>query len=73
MKYDLTSGLIFFRPVTKVKYITNCRAVFYFKEGIVYDLYRIVVLGNMRNMIHRERSYWFSNPGRFWWVSIFLE
>ena len=32
MKYNLTSNLIFFIPVMKVKYIYKCTAIFYFKQ-----------------------------------------
>ena len=38
MKYDLTSGLIFFRPVMKVKYINK------FKANIYYKTDRILII-----------------------------
>ena len=36
MKYDLTSGLIFFRPVIKVKYINICKAGFDWKHMVLF-------------------------------------
>ena len=36
MKYDWTSNLIYFRPVIKVKYINNSKAVFYFKQMVLF-------------------------------------
>ena len=50
MKYDLTSNLILFRPVTKVKYINNCKAVFNLKHMGLFMIYQI--MWALRSLIH---------------------
>ena len=61
MKYDLTSDSIFFRPIMRLNYINNCRAVFNFKQMGLFLIYQGTWgLGGLRDMIPWERSYWFS-------------
>ena len=72
MKWDLTSNLIFFWTVSKVKYIKNYKAVFDFKHmGLfvihlgLWDLGIWSIWFAERGVIGSQR------PGDFLWVSIF--
>ena len=66
MKYDLTSNLIFFRPVMKLKYIDNYKAVFDFKQmGLFLICQGMWALGGLSDIIGRESSYYFSTPRQF--------
>ena len=66
MKYGLTSDLILFRPVMKVKYISNFKTALYFNHmGWFLICQWMWGLGVLSDMIGWERSYWFSSPGRF--------
>ena len=52
MKYNLTINLILFRPVTKVKYINNCKAVFDFKHMGLFLIYQgLWALGILSNCL----------------------
>ena len=52
MKYNLTSDLILFRPVMKVKYVNNCKVVFNFKQMGLFLIYQGTWgLGGLRDMI----------------------
>ena len=73
MKYDLPSDLILFRPVMKLKYINNCKNIFYFKQIKLFLICQgIWALGVLSYMIGQERSYWLSTPGKFLLVSVFV-
>ena len=51
MKYDLTSDSILCRPVMKVKYINNYKAVFDFKQMGLFLIYQVMwALGGLSNM-----------------------
>ena len=39
-KYDLTCDLRFFKPVTKVKYINNCKEIFDFELMLLFLIYQ---------------------------------
>ena len=52
MKCNLTSDLIFFRPLIKVKYINNCKDGFNFKNmGFLMICQGMWGLGGSRDMI----------------------
>ena len=52
MKYNLTSDLIFFRPVRKVKYVNNCKVIFNSKQmGLFLICQKMWSLGHLRDMI----------------------
>ena len=55
-KYDLTSGLTFFRPVMKVKYINNCGEIFDFKWMGLFLICQ-------RKWALRDRAVWFAERG----------
>ena len=72
MKYDLTSDLIFFRPVMKVKYINNCKEIFDFKHMGLFIICQGVwsfggweILSAKRGVIGSQRS------GSIFLVSVF--
>ena len=66
VKYDLTSDVILFRTVLKVKCFNNNKAVFYFIQVVWFLICQWCRgLGGLSDVILWERSYWFSTAGQF--------
>ena len=73
MKYNLTSDLIFFRPVIKVLYIYIYKAIFNFKLMGLNLTSQAMWVARVRVILFTERVVIGSQcPGNFLLVSVFL-